>query len=143
VVAGVDIANPSSAALEYAFAAAAELSVPLRLVHFWDLPSGYVWDELYALEEKTVWEQRITAIFADLVDTWSSKYPDVVVRPVIRQGHPVEGIVEDAADSDAQLVVVGGRRHHRLTGFVLGSVAPGVLHHATRPLAVVHDAKQA
>ena len=143
VVAGVDVANPSQAALEFAFAAAAERSVPLRLVHLWDLPAGYVWDALYATEELKTWQQRSEAMFADVVNTWSSKYPDVVVQPVLRQRHPVEGLVDDATKSDAQLIVVGGRRHNRLAGFVLGSVARGVLHHATRPLAVVHDAKQA
>ncbi len=143
VVAGVDSANPSSAALEFAFTTAAERSVPLRLVHFWDLPAGYVWDALYSTEEAKAWRQRCEAMFNDIIDTWSSKYPEVVVEPGIWQGHPVEGIVDEAADVDAQLIVVGGRRHNRLTGFVLGSVARGVLHHATRPLAVVHDATHA
>jgi nucleotide-binding universal stress UspA family protein len=143
VIAGVDSANPSSAALEFAYTTAAERSVPLCLVHFWDLPAGYVWDALYSMEELKAWRQRCQAMFNDIVDTWSSKYPEVVVEPGIWQRHPVEGIVDEAADVDAQLIVVGGRRHNRLTGFVLGSVARGVLHHATRPLAVVHDATRA
>ena len=143
VVAGVDIANPSTAALEFAFTAAAERKVRLHLVHFWDLPAGYVWDALYTMEEPKAWRQRCEAMFNDIVDTWSSKYPEVVVEPGIWQGHPVEGIVDAAADFDAQLIVVGGRRHNRLTGLVLGSVARGVLHHATRPLAVIHDSTRA
>lgn len=142
VVAGVDVMRTSYAALEFAFAAAAHRSVPLRLVHLWNLPAGYVWDASYVGDELGVGEARSRAMFDELVGTWVDKHPDVVVEPVLRQGHPVEGLVGDAARSEAQLVVVGGRRHSRITGLVLGSVARGVLHHATCPLAIVHDVER-
>ena len=141
VVLGVDAARPSDAATEFAFAAAAERNVPLRLVNFWELPSGYIWDVAYVDDELTALDKEYRALFDDFVETWTGKHPDVEVKTVFHQGHPVQGIVADAAESDAQLVVVGGRRHNRVGGLLLGSVARGVLHHTNRPLAVVHDAR--
>jgi nucleotide-binding universal stress UspA family protein len=143
VVAGVDVSAPSDAALEFAFARAAERSVPLRLLHLWDPPAGYVWETGFVSDELRTWHERSRAAFDEVIATWRDKHPDVAVEPVLEQGHPVAGLVEDAAATGAQLIVVGGRRHGRLTGFVLGSVARGVLHHARCPLAVVHDSRTA
>lgn len=141
VVLGVDAADPSVAATEFAFATAAERGVALRLVSYWDLPNGYVWDASYVTEELRSVEGESRRMFDEFVETWTAKHPDVEVTTAFRRGHPAQGLVTDAIDADAQLIVVGGRRHNRLSSFVLGSVARGVLHHADRPLAVVHDAR--
>lgn len=143
IVAGVDPGAPSDAALEFAFAQAAERSVPLHLIHVWEMPAGYVWDASYASDELRSWQERSQTSFDDLVAAWRDKHPGVDLETVFGHGHPVEGLIDEADRSEAQLIVVGGRRHNRLTGLVLGSVARGVLHHAARPLAVVHDTKRA
>jgi nucleotide-binding universal stress UspA family protein len=76
----------------------------------------------------------------DLTEQWGSKRPDVEVRYELRRGHPVERLIESAEESQAQLLAIGGRRRNRASELIgLGSVADGVLHHATRPLAIVHE----
>lgn len=73
-----------------------------------------------------------------VAEQWQPKHPDVEVKRKLRQSHPVLALLDTAESSGAQLIVIGGRRH-RSPGLVLGSVARGVLHHATVPVAVVHD----
>jgi len=139
VVAGVDVSAPSDAALEFAFATAAERAVPLHLVHAWEVPAGYVWDESYVSGELQQWQRYVERAFDELVEVWTDKHPEVTVRRRLWHGHPVDGLLDVARATGAQLLVVGGHPHNRLAGFMLGSVVRGVLHHATVPVAVVHD----
>jgi len=139
VVAGVDVSAPSDAALEFAFTIAAERGVPLHLVHAWQAPAGYVWDVSYASDELQQWEHYERRTFDELVEIWIGKHPDVTVHRSLWHGHPVDGLLDTGRTTGAQLLVVGGHAHNRIAGFLLGSVARGVLHHAGIPVAVVHD----
>ncbi len=52
----------------------------------------------------------------------------VSVQKVIRKGHPVEEIVQEAESEKADLIVMGSHGRSALKAAVLGSVAYGVLH---------------
>ncbi len=97
------------------------------------------WDNAMLSDVEQTWERRAREELDRTVQQWQEKYPDADVRGELRQGHPAEGLLDASIGREAQLVVVGGRRHNRLTGLVLGSVARAVLHHADCPVAVVHD----
>ena len=72
---------------------------------------------------------------AETIAGWQEKYPDVAVRSAVIRDHPVSGLV---AESMAQrLLVVGNRGQHPFADTLLGSIAQGVLHHATCPVAVI------
>ena len=62
----------------------------------------------------------------------------------LRQAHRMEDesglIAAIAADTDAQLIVVGTRRHGRFAGALLGSVAQGLMHSTPCPILVVPPA---
>lgn len=60
---------------------------------------------------------------------------DVECRAVC--GHPAAAVLE--AGADAALVVVGARGLGGFTELLLGSTSHHVLHHATRPVAVIRD----
>ena len=138
IVRAVDDSDGNQAAIEFAVAAATERQVPLRMVHVWDLPNIYSWDAMNVAGISEEWAANAEQHFDEVADQWRHKYPGLTVEVDIRRGHPVDGVVTAAADCDAQLLVVGGRRRHRMTSVLLGSVARGVLHHATCPIAVVH-----
>jgi nucleotide-binding universal stress UspA family protein len=138
VVVGVDGSAVSEPAIEYALQAAADLDEPLTALHAWYdvtrtgtgrmMPLGYDPAEVYE-------EERLA--LAESMAGWQEKYPDVVVQHKVAFGHPVASLVR--ASRDAHLLVVGCRGRGAIRSVVLGSVSHGVLHHATVPVAVVHD----
>ena len=139
VVVAVEGARVDHEAIGFAVTAATERNLPLRLVHAWDLPTMYSWDAVNVAGVSDELMDRSRRRIEALADRLRSKYPGLTVEVDLRRGHPVDSIVTASEESDAQLVAVGGRRHHRLTSMLLGSVARGILHHATCPIAVVHD----
>jgi nucleotide-binding universal stress UspA family protein len=87
------------------------------------------------------WVQAVKRRFEAIASQWRHKYPDLQLELETPRGHPVDGLTTLAESTGASLLVVGGRRRHHLTAVLLGSVARGVLHHATCPVAVVHGPK--
>ncbi|MEI8406576.1 MULTISPECIES: universal stress protein [unclassified Kribbella] len=138
VVVAVDESEEQHAAMKFAITAAAERKVPLRIVHVWDLPNIYSWDASVVAGIDEELAEKARRRWDAVAEQWRQKYPALDIEVDVRRGHAVDGVVSAAQDADAQLLVVGGRRHHRVTSVLLGSVARGVLHHATCPVAVVH-----
>jgi nucleotide-binding universal stress UspA family protein len=138
VIIAVDDQDGQRVAIDFAAAAAAERKVPLRIVHVWDVPSIYTWDAVNVEGISAEWAENAQRHYDQLADEWRREYPGLTVEVDVRRGHPVDGVVTAAVDTDAQLVIVGGRRRRRVASILLGSVARGVLHHITCPIAVVH-----
>ena len=138
VVAGVrpdpDTDRPSddldSEVLDFAFARAAALAVPLVIVCAWEIPSGIAWspDDI----------EMVRSRYDDVLDRrlmpWRDRYPqvEIVTRNVAE--NPDQALLD--ASHVAQLVVVGRHHSSALSG-LLGSTARHVLHHSTRPVVVV------
>ncbi|MGH3480475.1 MAG: universal stress protein [Nocardioidaceae bacterium] len=142
VVVGIDGSERCLDAVEFGFDFADLAGVPLHVIHLWDVPTVYGWDDdpgrhqrLGRLEK----DARLT--ISETLAGWRERYPgvDVQERPV--RGHPVAGLV--ASTHNSGLLVIGGRGHGELGGAGLGSVARGVLEHARGPVAVVHHHGQA
>ena len=73
--------------------------------------------------------------------SWHAKFPDVDVREELVHGGAAKTLLRACAGAD--LLVVGCRGRGGFQSMVLGSVSHAVLHHATCPVAVVHDAASA
>ncbi|TWD84750.1 nucleotide-binding universal stress UspA family protein [Kribbella amoyensis] len=146
VLVGVDWieAGQSDAAIEFAADHAAAYGVPLILVLAWDVPWVIDADSPVTAEDIDTWHGMADARGRELADEWMKRRrpgrrPGLVVRHHLVQGHPVAGLVDTSEALDAQLLTVGGRLRSRTSQFLLGSTARGVLHHAVRPVAVVHE----
>jgi nucleotide-binding universal stress UspA family protein len=138
IVVGLDGDDENVAALEFAFEMAALHGAPLWMVLAWDVPAPYTWDVVAAGEMRADWEHLAQDRLDSVAEQWQHKYPDVHLHRKLRQSHAAATLLDTAESTSAQLIVIGGRRH-RMPGLMLGSVARGVLHHATVPVAVVHD----
>ncbi|MFC5262039.1 universal stress protein [Kribbella qitaiheensis] len=138
VVVAVGESDADLGSIGFAVTAAMEREVPLRLVHAWDLPSVHSRDADAIARAEQEWDDNAQRWGEAIAGEWRLRYPELVIEVDVRRGHAVDGVITAAEQCDAQLLVVGGRRHHRTTAMLLGSVARGVLHHASCPVAVVH-----
>ncbi|GAA0927542.1 universal stress protein [Kribbella koreensis] len=138
VVVGLDDSGDSETAIEFAATAAIERHTALRMVNVWDLPAIYSWDAMNVAGVSDEWSRNAERHFEAIAQQWRNKYPELTIESEVRRGHSVDGLIAAAEAADAQLLVVGGRHHHKVATVLLGSVARGVLQHATCPVAVVH-----
>jgi nucleotide-binding universal stress UspA family protein len=140
VVVGVDGSANSRPAVGAAFDAAASRGAELVALHAWHddmtldvdergLVGADIGDEALRVIER--------ALVAEELAGWSERYPDVVVRPVVRKGDPVSLLLEAAAEGS--LVVVGSRGRGGFRGALLGSTSQELIMHADAPVLVVRS----
>lgn len=152
VVVGVDASTPARAATEFAFAYAAEHHLPLAAVHVApgadqdvflddDPPRGHHPD-LGGAGPSAAWPSAAGpsrgALFADEVEPWQHKYPDVALRRAVFSGRPLAGLLR--ASGGANLLCVGNSGNG-LALPALGSVTHGAVDQAPCAVAVVRAAR--
>ncbi|MGW4754738.1 universal stress protein [Streptomyces chartreusis] len=137
VMAGVDGSAESLAAAEWAAREAARRSRPLRLVHAWNQqphkgagPSAAAAQRYLARRALRQAEDRIRRTC-----------PGVKLDAEQVEG-PATGVLLHAAEQ-AELLVLGSRGLSGFTGFVVGSVALGVVARATLPVVLVRAGEEA
>jgi len=143
VMVGLDDSGENEAAMEFAVELAVERNVPLWLVHAWDLPVVYGWNPAMEMAAGEDWTTTADQHFQAVAQQWRHKYPELDIKLDLRRGHAVENLLRAAEAVHAQVVVLGGHHRPHLATVLLGSVARGVLQHATCPVAVVHCAQPA
>lgn len=134
VVVGIEPGEQAAPALDFAFAEAQRRKAPLTVVHVDDTRPVAVW---YPLDGAAAYEELLgpePGALTRTVQPYQDKYGDVEVMLHEERGHPTS-VVLDRSEG-AQLLVLGRSRRTR-TGFELGSVTRGVLHHSEIPVAVV------
>jgi nucleotide-binding universal stress UspA family protein len=136
VVVGVDGSPPARAALAFGFGYAAAHRRPLAAVHVTPYDGHDFWVDDQMLETHLTEEPGTLAMLAGAVEPWTHEYPLVVVKRAVYADRPVAGLMRAAAG--ATLLVVGDRGRGLITRAVLGSVADGVIDHATGTVAVAH-----
>ncbi|MFE6937812.1 universal stress protein [Streptomyces chartreusis] len=133
VMAGVDGSAESLAAAEWAAREAARRDRPLRLVHAWQRQPREAAGPSAAAAQRRVLRQA--------QDRIRRTCPGVEVDAEQVEG-PVTGALLHAAEQ-AELVVLGSRGLSGFTGFVVGSVALGVVARATLPVVLVRAGEEA
>jgi nucleotide-binding universal stress UspA family protein len=138
VVVGVDGSAQSESAIEFALQVASDLDEPLVALHAWTDPARMggpgvmlplVYDPALVADEEGL-------VLAESMAGWAEKYPDVRIENKVTRGHAVPMLTTEARH--AQLLVVGSRGRGSVRSLI-GSVSHGVLHHATGPVAIVHQ----
>ncbi|RIQ18238.1 universal stress protein [Jiangella rhizosphaerae] len=136
ILLGVDGSAPGDAAVEYAFSLAADRGARIVAVHAMELPLGYPADRPLR-PDVARYEEAAARIFSDSLGSWRAKYPEVDVTTAVEYGHPAPALAEYAAGAD--LAVIGGRGHGRVTGMLLGSSARSILRRMPIPVTVIRD----
>ena len=142
VVVGVDGSANSRPAVGVAFDAAAARGAELLALHAWHDDMTLDVDER-GLVGADIGDDALRQIEQALVSEelagWSERYPDVVVRTVVRKGDPATVLLESAAE--ASLLVVGSRGRGGFRGALLGSTSQELIMHADSPVLVVRSAE--
>ena len=80
-------------------------------------------------------------VAADLLARDERRFAEAgfTVEKHAREGDPAQTIIDVAADSDADLIVIGAHGNTGLRRFMLGGVAGKLAHHAPRSLLIVRE----
>ncbi|HSS68577.1 MAG TPA: universal stress protein [Nocardioidaceae bacterium] len=129
---GIDLQHDSDPVLDFAFARAQRMGVPLIAMHVWEVHPFAVppAEELahLAVDAKHAVE--------GVLRYWREKYPDVEAIASQAHDHPARGLLD--ASEHTQLLILGRTSSSaRLTGLPFGSVTRAVLHYSDRPVAIV------
>lgn len=111
----------------------------LRVVAVWHIPTyefGYV-PLAYTPEVVEAARDHAGEVAEETVDVASRE--GVAATSELRQGYAVEEICAAAAESSADLIVLGAHGWGALKRIVFGSVSTAVLHSAPCPVLVVRD----
>ena len=117
--------------LEFGFARADDLRVPLIAVSAWTVPALYSWSPT----DIAACRDRYTDALERRLAGWRERYPNVEVVARSVAGPPADAILD--ALKVAQVAVIGRHADRRRHALRLGSTARDVLHHAERPVVVV------
>ncbi|MFE2645676.1 universal stress protein [Streptomyces nigra] len=137
VIAGVDGSAESLAAAEWAAREAVRRDRPLRLVHAWN------WHPRQGAGEPATAAQRYLARRAlrQAEDRIRRTCPGAKLDDEQIEGPATTALLR-AADC-ADLLVLGSRGVSGFTGFLIGSVALGVVARATTPVVLVREGEEA
>lgn len=135
VVTGYDYSPAAGAAVDFAFAEAAEQGLGVRVLRGLEL--GELWNlrPLDVIGREDPLDQHQTRL-EHAMRPWHERYPNVPVRYSVRQGAVASVLLADES-VDASLLVVGNRGGGGFKGLMLGSTARRLLHGARCPVAVV------
>ncbi|MEU5999004.1 universal stress protein [Streptomyces sp. NPDC047197] len=135
VAVGIDPAEGSTAALDFAFHAAELRGAALRVVHAWRCPAHEAPEYPRADDAVESHSRRAEQQVAEALREPVRAHPALNVHRDIVEGSARTALL--AAASDADLLVVGARRRKGHVGMQLGPVNHAALHHCASPVAIV------
>lgn len=137
IVVGVDGSEGSIRAVELALVTAQANGSEVTAVLGWNLEvhEGVVVTEPGSARWVEV-EHRHADRVHQVVDPLAAAHPDVPVEVHVRHGTPSRAVLEEAAEREADLVVVGSRGLGGFRGLLLGSVSRHVVQHAGRVVVI-------
>lgn len=134
IVVGYDGRAGSHAALDEALRLAEDLGAPVVVVFSYE-PSR-LGGEVHDLDEAVA--ERARVVLEEAVGRATGT--GVAVETVHRQQSPSDGLLEEAEERHAQMLVVGSTGEGPLRGILVGSTPYKLLHLSTRPVLVVRAA---
>lgn len=137
VVVGIDGAEDSTRALQWAADYARTNDAPLHVLTAFFVPTIFGPYAMADWQSPPNLEEAARIMLAETVRTTLGE--DAQVEQHVFKGHPAEALVSASADS--RLLVVGSRGRGGVAGMLMGSVSQHVVAHARCPVVVMpHNA---
>jgi len=136
IVVGVDGSEGAVQALRFAIEEARIRGAELRAVSAWHVPPavyGAGWAP--ASTDLDEFRKLAEASLRESVEEAGAIEAGIDVTPVVREGHPVDLLLEES--EGAALLVLGTRGLGGFKGLLLGSVSQQCVHHASCPVVIV------
>lgn len=136
IVVGVDGSPHSVLALRWAVQQAERTGADVEIIACWQWPASaggflpYEDLDMSGLTRKAV-DAAVASVVGDGDDT------AVAVRTTVVEGYPARALLDAA--KGAELLVVGSRGHHAVSGLLLGSVGLHCATHAPCPVLIVRE----
>jgi nucleotide-binding universal stress UspA family protein len=131
----VDFDEPSMEALDFARELAEQNGATLTLLHVAPLPMNATEISPIPMEPYPVWEQiaraRLQKVVAEHLEGKGVAY-----KAETRSGEAAWGILEQARETDPDLIVMATHGRKGVSHFFIGSVAERVIRQASRPVLV-------
>jgi nucleotide-binding universal stress UspA family protein len=120
-------------ALEHGFSIASDAGAAVTVLYVSRPPSGFLGEPYYqdVISEEARQARGVVSSAKHHAEAF-----DLEVDYEVREGDPVEEILELARARDVDLIVLGSRGLGAVSSLVLGSVSTAILHHADRPVLV-------
>ena len=136
IIVPVDGSTGSERILLFAEHLARRDQAQIVVVHAYALPETYAWTSSYP-ELAAHYERVANEVVQDAID--ALQQAGMTVSGDVRQGNPIEAILDAAHLHQADLIVMGSRaqKSESLTEAILGSVSSGVLLRTYCPVLVV------
>jgi nucleotide-binding universal stress UspA family protein len=140
IVVGVDAAQPTDRALDWAGDQAMLEQRHLLLVHGTGTPlvGGSMWSGIGGTDPLDVFTDQQAAghgLLARATTRVVTRHPELVVHQVVRPVDPSQALLE--VSKDAALIVVGSRGRGHVLSMVLGSVSEEVAGRSSCPVVVI------
>ena len=138
LVVGCDLSPDISPALEYARYIAKKFGSEIHLLHTLESPVN---EEIIDKTEGP-YEKVQQTLIQRLSDRLLDLYPDrndeeFKIRAIVKTGIPGEALIRYSKEQNADLVIVGIRRHGAIEKILVGSTTEAVLRHSPCPVLVV------
>lgn len=134
VVVGVDDSAEAEAALRLAVSEAVQRSLPLVVIHAWDMTPWLTGPLGAAAFDPVPMADSLREAAEARLAPYRAQYPGLEARVQVESGQPSAVIVD--ASQGASLVVIGSRGRGGFTGLLLGSTSKAVLRGALCPVIV-------
>lgn len=139
IICALDLSSHSTFVAEYALTIAKASGAAITVVYVTPVLSQYMGINVSTASlEKLDNELRSNAA-AGLGDFVKESFPGSNVKVAVLNGHPAEEIINYAASSKADLIVMGTQGHRGLNRMLFGSVAEGVVRASAVPVITVRS----
>lgn len=143
IAVGIDFSDLAEPVLEHAAELAKALGAHLHLVHIYAPEPDFVGYAEYAypgVDEREEELREEKNKIREWIDDLKSKGIDA--SGYMREGDTVHGLLEFVEKREASMLVIGTHGRGIVERLLLGSVAEGIIRHATLPVVVVPSGKK-